>query len=134
MRSRSQKGFSLIEVLVATIILAVAVSALLANLSTSTSNLFRASDIDRLTFLSKRKMDELITVQAIPTGSAVQGTLGMDEKNKPMVGFSYTITPASGVSSISGERLERVRLQTWLLSGPKKRIMQLESFRRVKLQ
>jgi prepilin-type N-terminal cleavage/methylation domain-containing protein len=134
MRSKSQSGFSLIEVLVATVILAVAVSALLANLSTSTSNLFRTNDIDRLNFLSKRKMDELITLQSIPVGINVQGVFGVDDKNKPIMGFSYSILPITGISPNSGERLERVRLETWLLSGSRRRTMQLESFRRVKLQ
>ncbi|MBM3760603.1 MAG: prepilin-type N-terminal cleavage/methylation domain-containing protein [Acidobacteria bacterium] len=134
MQNRSQSGFSLIEVLVAALILAVAVSALLANLSTSTSNLFRTNDIDRLTFLSKRKMDELISVQAIQVGAQIQGVLALDEKDKAIAGFSYSIFPVSGIGINTGERVERVRLETWLQSGSRRRTMQLESFRRVKLQ
>jgi general secretion pathway protein I len=132
MRSNSQKGFTLLEVLVATIILAVAVSALLANLSTSTSNLFRTNDIDKLTFLSKRKMDELIAVRASAGG--LEGVLEQDMKNNATAGFRAVILPVTGIGSNTGERVERIVLETWILSGTRRRTMQLESFRTVKLQ
>jgi len=133
-RSKSQSGFTLIEVLVATLILAVAVSALLANLSTSTSNLFRTNDIDRLTFLSKRKMDELISLQNLPIGAPINGVLETDAANKPSAGFTAQILPFSPVGPNSGERVDRVRLETWIQSGSRRKIMQLESFRTVKVR
>ena len=132
MRSNSQKGFTLLEVLVATIILAVAVSALLANLSTSTSNLFKTNDIDRLTYLSKRKMDELITVQFV--GGGLEGVLEQDAKNNATAGFSAQILPVTGIGNNTGERVDRVLLQTWIVSGSRRRTMLLESFRTVKLR
>ena len=134
MRSNSQKGFTLLEVLVATIILAVAVSALMANLSTSTANLFKVNDIDRLTFLSKRKMDELIAVQNIQRMVILEGVLEADAKDKPIAGFKAQIIPFGPVSQSSNERLERVRLETWLQSGSRRRTLLLESFRLVKMQ
>ena len=134
MRSNSQKGFTLLEVLVATIILAVAVSALMANLSTSTANLFKVNDIDRLTFLSKRKMDELLSIQNIRRMVIHEGVLEADAKDKPIAGFKAQILPFGPVSQSSNERLERVRLETWLQSGSRRRTLLLESFRLVKVQ
>ncbi len=134
MRSKSQKGFTLLEVLVATIILAVAVSALMANLSTSTANLFRVNDIDRLTFLSKRKMDELLSIQNLPRAVVFEGVLEADAKDKAIAGFKAQILPFGPISQSSGDRLERVRLETWLQSGSRRRILLLESFRTVKVQ
>ena len=134
MRSNSQKGFTLLEVLVATIILAVAVSALMANLSTSTANLFRVNDMDRLTFLSKRKMDELIAVQNIQKMVILEGVLEADAKDKPIAGFKAQILPIGPISQSSSERLERVRLETWLQSGSRRRTRLLESLRLVKVQ
>ena len=134
MRSNSQKGFTLLEVLVATIILAVAVSALMANLSTSTANLFKVNDIDRLTFLSKRKMDELLAIQNIRRMAILEGVLEADAKEKPIAGFRAQIIPFGPLSQSSGERLERVRLETWLQSGSRRRTLTLESFRLVKVQ
>jgi general secretion pathway protein I len=134
MRSNSQKGFTLLEVLVATIILAVAVAALMGNLSTSTANLFRVNDIDRLTFLSKRKMDELLTVQNLPRAATFEGVLENDAASRPVAGFKAQILPFGPMSQSSGDRLERVRLETWLQSGSRRRTMLLESFRRVKVR
>jgi general secretion pathway protein I len=134
MRSNSQKGFTLLEVLVATIILAVAVSALMANLSTSTANLFRVNDMDRLTFLSKRKMDELLAVQNLRRGVILEGVLEADAKDKPVAGFRAQILPFGSISQSAQERLERVRLETWLQTGSKRRTLLLESFRLVKVQ
>ncbi len=134
MRSKSQKGFTLLEVLVATIILAVAVSALMANLSTSTANLFRVNDMDRLTFLSKRKMDELLSIQNLPRAVVLEGVLEADAKDKAIAGFKAQILPFGAISQSSGDRLERVRLETWLQSGARRRTLLLESFRTVKVQ
>lgn len=134
MRSSSQRGFTLIEVLVATVILAVAVGALLGNLSTSTSNLFKTNDIDRLTYLSKRKMDELISLSTVPVGASITGTLVVDERQNPIAGFTARITPFSPVGQSTGERVDRIRLETWILAGSRKKTMQLESFRTVKVR
>lgn len=129
MRNKSQRGFTLLEVLVATIILAVAVSALLANLSVSTSNLFRTNDIDRLTFLSKHKMDELLSIQNLPRNSILEGSLELDAAQKPIAGWRAQILPFGPPGQSTGDRLERVRLETWLQSGSRRRTLQLESFR-----
>jgi general secretion pathway protein I len=136
-RSRNrQRGFTLLEVLVATIILAVAVSALLSNLSVSTGNLFKASSVDRLTFLSKRKMDELIAIQNLPRGAVMEGALEIDpESKKPLAGFRAEILPAGAISPNAQERLEHIVLETWLDTGSgRRRTLQLESYRTVRFQ
>ncbi len=136
-RSRnSQRGFTLLEVLVATIILAVAVSALLSNLSVSTGNLFKTSSVDRLTFLSKRKMDELIAIQNLPRGAVMEGALEIDpDSKKPLAGFRAQILPGGAISPTAQERLERIVLETWLDTGSgRRRTLQLESYRTVRFQ
>ena len=133
-RSRGERGFTLIEVLVAAVLLAVAVGALLSNLSVSTGNLFRTSDIDRLTFLSKRKMDELLSVQNLPRGGVIEGALQMDAAQKRVTaGYRALILTASPMGQTTREQLERVRLETWIESGNRRRTMQLESYRMVRV-
>jgi prepilin-type N-terminal cleavage/methylation domain-containing protein len=133
-RSRSERGFTLIEVLVAAVLLAVAVGALLSNLSVSTGNLFRTNDIDRLTFLSKRKMDELLAVQGIARGAVLEGALELDAaQKKPTAGYRARILPASPMGQTTREQLERVRLETWIESGNRRRTMLLESYRTVRV-
>ena len=129
MRAKSQRGFTLLEVLVATLILAVAVSALMANLSQSTANLFRANDIDRLTYLAKRKMDELMVAPNLPQGVQVAGAFESATVGKPFGGWTAVVFPAGQPSPNGMERLERVRLECWVMAGSKRRNIVLESYR-----
>ena len=129
MRAKSQRGFTLLEVLVATLILAVAVSALLSNLSMSTANLFRANDIDRLTYLSKRKMDELITAPGLPRGIFIDGVFESGIATKPVGGWRAMGVPFGLPSEDGRDRLERVRLECWIQAGSKRRTLVVESYR-----
>ncbi len=129
MRAKARRGFTLLEVLVATLILAVAVSALLSNLSQSTANLFRANDIDRLTYLAKRKMDELMVAPNLPPGIQVAGAFESATAGKPTGGWTAVVFPAGQPSPNGMERLERVRLECWLLAGSKRRTIVVESYR-----
>lgn len=129
-RTRSrQAGFTLIEMLVATLIMAIAVTALMSNLSTSTNNLLRASDIDRLTALSKSKMDELI-VQPGRMDGVYEGVLDVDARGE-VRGRWRAIVSVGAMAPNGLDRLERIQLETWLQVGAKRRSLVLETFRRV---
>jgi prepilin-type N-terminal cleavage/methylation domain-containing protein len=128
-RRRSQAGFTLLEVLVATLILGVAVAALMSNLSTSTANLIRGTETDRLTALSKSKMDELIA-QAGPLNGVLEGPLDVDSAGKLRGGWRATVS-LEAMAAGSFTRLERIVLETWLQSGSRRRSLILETFRRV---
>ena len=129
MRRSKQAGFTLIEVLIASLIMAVAVSALLGNLSVSTGNLIRTGDMDRLTFFSKRKMDELITMQSFPRGGTFQGVFEMDAEKKPISGWQAVIIPVRISTLNNSEKLDRVELDTWIQVGGKHRTMHLSGYR-----
>jgi prepilin-type N-terminal cleavage/methylation domain-containing protein len=128
-RSNSQAGFTLIEMLVATLIMAIAVTALMSNLSTSTNNLLSASDIDRLTSLSKSKMDELI-VQPGRMDGVYEGILDADAQGQVRGRWRALVTLAA-MAPTGLDRLERIQLETWIQVGSKRRTLQLETYRRV---
>jgi prepilin-type N-terminal cleavage/methylation domain-containing protein len=128
-RRNSQSGFTLIEMLVATLIMAIAVTALMSNLSTSTNNLLSAADIDRLTSLSKSKMDELI-VQPGRMDGVYEGVLDADSQGQ-VRGRWRAIVTLGAMSPTGLDRLERIQLETWIQIGSKRRTLQLETYRRV---
>lgn len=127
----NRRGFSLIEVLVATVIMAVAVSALLANLSTSTSNLIRTSDLDRIQHLAKRKMDEALSAQNPPRFIWLEGAFSVDAERRATSGWRVRYSPYEGLINSGSESLERVELESWYLAGTKRRSFYIESYRRV---
>ena len=52
-------GFTLLEVLVATLIMGIAISGILSGLSGAARNASRLTDHDRVTLLAQQKMDDL---------------------------------------------------------------------------
>ena len=53
-------GFTLLEVLVATLIMGIAISGVLSGLAAASRNAARLTDYDRATLLAREKMDELL--------------------------------------------------------------------------
>ena len=68
------RGFTLLEVLVATLIMAVAVTGLLSALSTSLRTASRLTDYDRAGLLARQKMDELLLANKLPKLAPFEGT------------------------------------------------------------
>ena len=66
-------GFTLLEVMVATLIMGVAVIGLLANLHGSLRNTERIGSYDRATLFAQHKMDELIAQPRLPLNLKTQG-------------------------------------------------------------
>ena len=73
--SAPHAGFTLLEVLVATLIMAIAITALLSNLSVSLRTAGRLTDNDRAAMVARAKMDELLLDATIPHGAELHGKL-----------------------------------------------------------
>jgi prepilin-type N-terminal cleavage/methylation domain-containing protein len=116
-RAHKQKGFTLLEVLVAALIMGVAVAGLLQGLSASTRNAARLAQFDRATLLARQKMDELLVASEIRRG-------------QPMAG---TFDPAPGAAP--GQWVvDRIQLEISWMDGEAHRAFSLEGFRRGVLQ
>lgn len=121
-----QRGFTLLEMLVATALMGIAVVALLANISTSMRNAARLTDYDRAALMARRKMDELLLDQRLPKLAVFGGQF--DERSgwrARLSPFEMPPNPGPGASA-----LERLELEIWWTSGEKRRTVALEGFRR----
>lgn len=129
---RPRHGFTLLEVLVATTIMAVAVATLLSALTTSVRNAGRVSDSDRAVMLAKNKMDELLAEPELPVNQVLQGLWdprmvgvngGWRARVEPFESFPRIPANVGG--------LYRVVVEVWWSNGNQRQTFLLEGYRRI---
>ncbi len=127
----SRRGFTLLEMLVATAIMGIAVVGLLSNISTSLQHAGRLADYDRAALIAQRKMDELLLDARLPKDVPVAGKFdpavtGFDGGWRARV-TTFEAPPNAGPAA---PVLERLQLEIWWTSGFRQRSLSLEGFRR----
>ena len=127
---RSERGMTLLEVMVAAVLMAIAVVGLLSSLSTSMRAAGRLTDYDRATLLARQKMDELIAAERLPKFAVFEGQFDNSS------GWRAQVTPFEaplGAPPGTGA-LERVQLEVWWQAGDNRRTFTIDGYRRVTLQ
>lgn len=127
-----QRGFTLLEVLVATLIMGIAVTALLSAISTSMHNAARLTAYDRAVILARQKMDELLLAVNVPEAMPVEGVWPAEVPGQTPAGFHAVITPfeVPPGARTGTPILERVQLSVWWMNGDQKKTFQLDGYRR----
>ena len=93
MRHQNRRGFTLLEVLVATLIMSIAVVGLLSALSTSLINAARLTDNDRAALLARRQMDELLIAPKLPRNMVLEGMFDPSLTSGIQAGWKARVTP-----------------------------------------
>ena len=131
-RATKERGFSLLEVMVATFIMAVAVVTLLSNLTTSLRNASRLTDHDRAALLARHKMDELLLIPRLPQMQVIEGQFdpsqssGLNARWRARAGI-FEFAPGAGPGA---QILERVELQIQFENGGRTKSFTMEGFRK----
>ncbi len=132
MNAKSEQGFTLLEVLVATVIMAVAVTALIVGLSQSVHNASRLAAYDHLVMLARAKMSDLLLDPQLPFEGAVVGDFPPDESAGARAGWRavtspFDVPPNAGPGTTV---LQQVALEVWWQpDGASKRTLRIESYR-----
>lgn len=127
----NRRGFTLLEVLVATVIMGIAVVGLLSGISQSLRNATRVTDYDRAAVLARSKMDELIVDDQAPWFSELGGAFDPVSLGGREGGWRARITPSEVPPGPypGADILLRIQLEIWWKQGNDRRTFALEGYR-----
>ncbi len=130
-RRRATRGFTLLEMIVATLIMAVAVVGLLNGIAGATRNAARVRDYDRIVQLARLRMNDLMLDPALTPGGALSGQFDPAIAGGLEAGWQarasiFEMPPNAAPNQAA---LGRIELQIWWMSGAQRRTFNLEAFR-----
>ena len=132
---KNQRGFTLLEALVATVIMALAVAGILDALSASSRNVARLTQADRAVMLARTKMDELLVNDTLPRKTFFGAPFSAAEAGAMPSGWQARVTPveaAPGATELNWI-IDRIELEIWWMDGTTRRSFSLEGYRRALL-
>jgi general secretion pathway protein I len=131
-RARDQRGFTLLEVLVATLIMGIAVAGVLSAISASSRNAARLTQYDRASLLARQKMDELLVDLTLPRKTMMEGRWDPSQAGGVEAGWRARVTPFEAAPGAGPGQwvMDRVELEIWWLDGATRRGFSLEGYRR----
>ncbi|MBS1857762.1 MAG: type II secretion system protein [Acidobacteria bacterium] len=129
---KRRRGFTLLEMIVATTILAVAVVGLLSALAGITRNAARLREYDRAAQLARLRMNDLLTDYKAPRDQALAGLFDPRLTGGTEAGWVAKVTTVeiSPVVVYNDFALDRIELEVWWMAGAQRRSLRVEGYRR----
>lgn len=127
-----ERGFTLLEVLVASLIMGIAVVGLLSGISASLRHAARLTDYDRVALLARAQMDALLVNHRLPQFTVMEGSFDPVLMGGVRAGWRARLTPFEMPPNRGPgtQVLERAELEIWWMSGEDRRTFTVEGFRR----
>jgi general secretion pathway protein I len=131
-----RKGFTLLEVLVATVIMGIAVAGLIAGLSQSVRNAARLTEYDRAVMLAHTKMNDLLLDTSLPFDGSADGQFEREQSGGLPSGWRasirpFDLPPHAGPGTVI---LQRIALELWWQPATgTRRSIQIESYRSARI-
>jgi general secretion pathway protein I len=120
-------GFTLREMIVATLIMGIAVVGTLAGISGSLRNASRLMEHDRAVLMARSKMNELLADRKLPRDRVVGGSIDATHGWRARASiFDKHPHATPGTWAI-----ERVELEVWWMAGNDRRTFTLEGYQSV---
>jgi general secretion pathway protein I len=125
------RGFTLLEMIVATLILGVAVGGLVSGISGALRNAARLTDYDRAVQLAGREMNELLLNDRLPRDVVVEGQFDPQQAGGIDAGWRARVSSFEKPPNAAPEQtaLDRVQLEVWWMSGGQRRTFTLTGYR-----
>lgn len=122
-------GFTLLELIVATAILGIAIVGLLTLVTVSLSNAAQVSRYDHAAMLARGKMNELLAVHPLPLGQGLGGTFDRDS------GWEAQVSPLESASpGGAGDLIVQIRLTIWWIENERRRSLDFDGYRTLAMQ
>jgi general secretion pathway protein I len=133
---KQNRGFTLLEVLVATAIMGIAVAGLLNTISGAAHNAARLTEYDRGVLLAKSKMDELLAEPKLQRNVPMVGEFDAVRTGGIPCSWRAVIQPFETVpgSAPGTWDVDRIELEIDWMDGAVRHSFSLEGFRRGVLQ